>query len=123
MWNYSQSSGALLDATGKCVATGYSGHGDGLNDGDLQDVVDVGPIPRGLWSIAPPRDTATHGPYVLPLTPHADTETFGRDGFLIHGDEVEHAGEHLASHGCIILPHDAREAIWNSNDHLLKVVA
>jgi hypothetical protein len=123
MWTFRQSSGALLDATGKCVATGYSGHGVGLNDGAMQNVVGIGPIPRGLWSIAPPRDTPAHGPYVLPLIPHADTDCCGRDGFLIHGDEVAHAGEHLASEGCIILDLATREAVWNSGDHVLQVTA
>ena len=123
MLSYSQSTGALRDAAGNLMATGYSGHGAGVNAPDLQNVPNVGPIPQGLWNIAPPRDTETHGPYVLPLTPHDDTDTFGRDGFLIHGDEVAHAGEQLASQGCIVLPHDAREAIWNSGVHVLKVTA
>jgi hypothetical protein len=89
----------------------------------MQNVVGIGPIPRGLWSIAPPRDTPAHGPYVLPLIPHADTDCCGRDGFLIHGDEVAHAGEHLASEGCIILDLATREAVWNSGDHVLQVTA
>jgi len=123
MWTYSQSSGALLDASGNLRATGYSGHGAGLDNGAEQNVRNVGPIPRGLWSIAPPRDSLKHGPYVLPLTPHAGTDCCGRDGFLIHGDEVAHAGEHLASLGCIILDRPTREAVWDSGDHVLRVVA
>jgi hypothetical protein len=46
---------------------------------------------------------------------------FGRDGFLIHGDSVEHPG--TASHGCIIMSRAIREAIAQSDDHELNVVA
>ena len=121
MLTYSQSTGALRDANGNLLATGYSGHGDGLNNAAMQAVPDVGPIPRGLWSIGAPQDTAEHGPFVLPLWPHAATDCFERSGFLIHGDEVEHPGEHLASHGCIILDRAAREAVWSGGDHVLNV--
>jgi hypothetical protein len=123
MWTYSQSTGAVQDASGKCVATGYSGYGAGVNDPDLQNVVDIGPIPRGLWSIGAPRSDEHLGPFCMPSIPHADTSTFGRDGFFIHGDEIGHVGEHLASHGCIILDRATREAIWASGDHILKVTA
>jgi len=46
--------------------------------------------------------------------------TFGRDGFLIHGDSVRHPGD--ASEGCIILPRRFRERIWTSEDTDLEVV-
>src|ERR1035438_5538324 len=39
---------------------------------------------------------------VQALTPESGTNTFGREGFLIHGDSVQNPG--TASHGCIILP-------------------
>lgn len=92
-------------------AFGYSGKGDGVgkNNPDAQALHGVGPIPRGRWIIGSPYDTKTHGPFVLPLTPAASTETFGRDGFLIHGDAVVEPG--TASEGCIILPRTAREEI------------
>lgn len=105
------------------LAVGYSGHGPGLNNPTAQAAPDVGPIPRGLWSIGAPRDTPEHGPFVLPLIPHSATDCCGRSGFLIHGDEVEHPGEHLASHGCIVLPREAREQIWQSGDHVIEVTA
>ena len=62
-----------------------------------------------------------HGPFVLRLTPAPTNEMFGRDGFLIHGDSIEHPGS--ASHGCIILPRAIREAIAKSDDDTLHVVA
>lgn len=123
MWKYSQSTGALTDAKGNLVATGYSGHGVGLNSPDAQAIPDVGPIPRGLWSVGYPRDTDNLGKFVMPLTPHDGTDCCGRDEFYVHGDEREHPGEHLASHGCIVLPPAARRAIWESGDHILQVVA
>lgn len=121
MWQYSQTTGALTDANGAVRATGYSGHGDGLNNPALQGVPDVGPCPQGLYSIGAPVNSMTHGPFVLPLIPHDGNEMFGRSGFLIHGDEVNHIGERLASRGCIILPPDARHLVWDSGDHILKV--
>lgn len=120
-WTYAQKSGELQQ-DGKPVATGYSGAGTGKNNPEIQNVPNVGPIPQGDWTIAgPPVDTADHGPYVLRLNPADGTETFGRNGFLMHGDSKEHPG--CASHGCIILPRTVREQVWNSGDRELEVRA
>ena len=120
-WTYAQKSGELQQ-DGKPVATGYSGAGAGKNNPALENVPNVGPIPQGNWTIAgPPADTAGHGPYVLKLNPEASTETFGRGGFLMHGDSKEHPG--CASHGCVILPRAVREQVWNSGDRELEVLA
>jgi|1186.fasta_scaffold03413_2 hypothetical protein len=120
-WTYSQKSGDL-DQDGHKVATGYSGAGKGKNNPEMQNVHNVGPIPRGDWSITgPPVDTKTHGPYVLRLTPEPETETFGRSGFLMHGDSKEHPG--TSSEGCIIVPRAVREEVCKSGDRDLKVVA
>lgn len=123
MWTWHQQLGELYAADGERAATGYSGHGDGVNNPQLQSVPNVGPIPQGVWMINEPRDTTGHGPYVMPLTPKPGTETFGRSGFLMHGDSMEHAGQHLASEGCIILPRMIREEVWHSGDHDLEVMA
>lgn len=120
-WTYSQKSGEL-EQDGKKVATGYSGAGAGKNNPELQNLHNVGPIPQGDWTVTgPPVDTKTHGPYVLKLTPATETETFGRSGFLMHGDSKEHPG--TASEGCIIIPRPVREDVWKSGDRDLKVVA
>ena len=120
-WTYAQRSGELQQ-DGKPVATGYSGAGAGKNNPALENVPNVGPIPQGNWTIAgPPADTTDHGPYVLKLNPAASTETFGRSGFLMHGDSKEHPG--CASHGCIILPRPVREQVWSSGDRELEVRA
>jgi type VI secretion system (T6SS) effector TldE1-like protein len=120
-WTYAQKTGEL-QKDGAHVANGYSGAGDGKNNPELQTVHNVGPIPEGDWTISgPPVNTAAHGPYVLRLTPNSETETFGRSGFLMHGDSQEHPGE--ASQGCIIMPRPVRQQVWTSGDRDLKVVA
>lgn len=120
MSTYSQSSGKFV--CGIMTAFGYSGAGIGKNNPAMQNVEDVGPIPQGEWMIVgEPFDTTTHGPYVLRLEPKAGTETFGRDGFLIHGDSIEHPG--TASKGCIILPRIMRQTIWSSGEKDVLVTA
>ncbi len=120
MWNYVISSGEMSH-DGEAVATGYSGQPGYKNDPEKCDVHNEGPIPPGRYMIGDPRDTESHGPYVLPLSPDAANEMYGRSGFLIHGDSVAHPG--TASQGCIILPRAVRERIHASDDRLLEVVA
>jgi hypothetical protein len=121
MWTYAQKSGNLLQ-DGQRVATGYSGFDSGKNNPDMQAVEDVGPIPQGDWIISgPPINTAEHGPYVLKLTNAPTTNTFGRNGFLMHGDSIDAPG--TASRGCIIMPNTARHQVWDSGDRDLEVVA
>lgn len=130
MWTYKQKTGELevtvtyesnVTST-EVIASGYSGAGRGKNNPDYQSVPDQGPIPQGQWLICgPPIDTPSHGPYVLHLAPCENTNTFGRSGFLIHGDSKQHPGE--ASHGCIILPRAIREKVWQSGDRDLLVTA
>jgi hypothetical protein len=43
----------------------------------------------------------------------------GRSLFRIHGDNAQND----ASHGCVILPRNIRELIWNSGDRALTVIA
>ncbi len=120
MWTYSQADGKLSQ-NGAQRGAGYSGFAEGKNNPAMQGIHDVGPIPVGSYQIGPPHDTPSHGPFVLALTPSAETNTFGRSGFLIHGDSVSNPG--TASHGCIILPRALRQAIWDSGDHQIEVVA
>lgn len=125
MWIYAQSTGELFkDDDPSTLSLGYSGLGEGKNNPAMQQIHDLGPIPRGFWHIGDPEyvDVAgPHGPFVLPLTADEGTPTFGRSGFLIHGDSVAHAGS--ASHGCIIFSLPVRKMIAASDDRLLKVVA
>lgn len=121
MWKYEQKSGQLTNPTGSKVCIGYSGHAIGLNDPDEECVPDFGPIPKGKYTIGRFFDDPEKGPIVAHLVPDVDTNTFGRSGFMIHGDNK--AGDHSASHGCIILPHIIRETIMASNDRELEVTA
>jgi hypothetical protein len=122
---YRQISGLLLRdlPTGAVVlATCYSGQpGSTKNNPLAQNQVGAGPVPAGVYWIAEARDTAEHGPVVLPLIAVTGTQTFGRSGFLIHGDSIKAPG--TASHGCIIAPRPVREQIATMGDRLLVVVS
>jgi len=120
MWSY-QSANGNLSHDGTFVVAGYSGIGDGLNNPDMENVHNVGPIPRGLWTMSSFfDDPGGKGPIVCTLDPTADTNAFGRSGFMIHGDNA--SMNHTASNGCIILPHDVRQQISISGDTDLEVV-
>lgn len=121
MWTYEQATGKL-SRDGEVVATGYSGAPpEGKNNPAMQEMHNVGPIPRGTWKVTGLTLTRTdHGPFVLHLTPQDGTDTFGRAGFLMHGDSIEHPG--TASEGCIIMPREVRELVWASGDKELEVV-
>ena len=119
MWTYSQPDGNLSQ-DGAPIGAGYSGFAAGKNNPSMQEVHDIGPLPRGRYSIGPPHDTAEHGPHVMALTPDAGTDMFGRAGFLIHGDSLAHPG--AGSHGCIDLATANRHQISGSGDTQLEVV-
>jgi hypothetical protein len=115
---------AKLDKDGLFIPTQtlYSGAGEGKNNPAMEHVPDVGPIPRGEWVISgPPQSTEKHGPYVLGIYPTNKTVTFGRSGFLIHGDSEEHPGN--ASKGCIITDRVTRTRLYQSGDSALTVTS
>lgn len=103
------------------IFLGYSG-ADGVwkNSPALTMHHNLGPIPVGQWSMGTPYDDPHKGRDVIPLFPDFGTETYGRRGFLIHGDSIAHPGH--ASDGCIILDHAARLELIKSVDKLLVVV-
>lgn len=107
--------GRLYNADG-FVCDAYSGYGAGKDNPVLQDVRDVGPIPEGLYVLGAPRLDPKLGPDAIPLTPAIGTNTFGRNGFFIHGDSIDHPG--CASHGCVIVPPWVRSAM-QSGDTLM----
>lgn len=116
---YSQSTG-LFTGAGLTV-TGYSGHGEGLDNASMQDVHDIGPLPQGVYTIQPPHADTKVGPVAMRLVPAASNDMHGRGDFLIHGDNA--AQNHTASEGCIILPRDVRvkigEAVLSGDDQLM----
>lgn len=101
------------------VGNGYSGHGAGRNNPEMQNIRRMGPIPRGLYAMKEPEDTVAHGPYVIRLAAKTDNEMFGRDGFLIRGDSIKDPGQEGA--GCIVLSRMLRRLMWESGDHLLEI--
>jgi hypothetical protein len=118
-WTYSQGTGVLRDPQGNEAAVGYSGNGEGLNNCEMQNVKQVGPIPQGLWVMGSPYNSKNVGPYAIPLKPVPLTNTYGRSAFLIHGDNNRR--DRSASHGCIILPRKVRNFIVDSGVKILRV--
>jgi len=136
-WEYSQSTGNLTyvdDYNNNRTPTdeGYSGTGAGLNNPDRQDERNIGPVPRGMYTIGPQEnyivdrdpDRIENDNYTLwgsmPLIPDSDTELHGRSGFMIHGDNQ--AGNNTASQGCPVFGPKTRNRITNSGDNRLRVV-
>lgn len=115
-WTYQQSTGEMTSPNG-AISQGYSGHGIGENNADMQNVPKTGPIPRGTYAIGTHYDDPHKGPCVMRLTPDPSNEMFGRAGFLIHGDNTHHD----ASEGCIILGPITRRTIATSDNKTLTV--
>ena len=119
-WLYRIGKGHLFH-DGALIGKGYSGQPPYVNDATACSIKNVGPIPPGAWSFTgAPYDSPTLGPFVLALEAKPGTNTFGRSAFRCHGDSKTAPG--TASHGCIVMPRDVREAIWNSSDPDLLVV-
>lgn len=118
MWTYRQQTGDLINNRGEIVGSGYSGHGDGRNNPDMETSKSHGPIPRNYYRILEPGNTKRHGPYVMTLDPKPGSNMHGRSGFLIHGNNLTND----ASLGCIILDRATRDLIWQSGDHMLRVI-
>ena len=118
---YSQSSGALTGADKGVVSQGWAGNGEGKNNPAMQEVHEVGPLPQGLYDLGPWEQFHPGlGPLVCRLT-QVEGETFGRDGFFIHGASMGHYGEE--SKGCIVLPRSQRELVQKMRVGHIRVVA
>ena len=120
MYMYSQSSGTMWH-NGTAVATGYSGNGEHKNVPADQNIIDKGPLPRGLYLLGTAITDPHLGPIVISLTPDSFNDMFGRSAFYIHGDSILHPGQ--ASCGCIVLPNAARQYIASHTDKILQVTS
>lgn len=89
------------------LAAGYSGAAPWTNNPEGEQLLSLGPIPRGLWRMGIHRHHPKLGPIAIPLSPLG--YIFGRSGFWIHGDNSK--GDRSASSGCIILDRVTREKI------------
>lgn len=122
-WVWRQATGELLQRLddslySDVIATGYAGMGAGQNNPAMQCVEDVGPIPRGWYTIGDAVEDPTL--FTLPLTPDPDNDMCGRSGFLIHGDSIQLPG--WASQGCIVLDATTRQKISASGLNRLQVI-
>ena len=85
----------------------------------MQCIQDIGPIPRGRYTIGSATDHPS--PFTLSLTPDPANDMCGRSGFLIHGDSVQLPG--WASQGCIVIADPLiRKKIAESGIDQLSVV-
>lgn len=117
-WEYSQRTGVLTH-NGQFFAKGYSGAGLGENNPSMENVVGIGPIPKGHYRITGAHNTVTR--VTIILQPIMGTNTFGRDNFRIHGGS--RTGAHTASQGCIIINGvSRRQQIVDSGDPILVVL-
>lgn len=121
-WLYKQSTGELFLKGSPVItpfAVGYSGCGSGKNNPDMQCVKDIGPIPKGWYTLGEILDEPAA--YTIKLIPDVSNEMCSRSGFLIHADSIQRPG--WASQGCIIIP-DAtkRESIANGGVKRLEVI-
>jgi Tlde1 domain len=124
MWIYEQDTGRLLKNHGEEVATGYAGgnggaHPEGINNHDMQNVKNVGPIPCGYYTFGEVVLKSHLGPFAIPLIPDSDNEMFGRSAFYMHGDRAD--PPRSASDGCIIMSRMIRVMCYESNDRILRV--
>jgi hypothetical protein len=118
---YSQSSGKWF-VNGEFFAQCYSGIGEGLNNPLMQEVHNVGPIPRGMFRIGDPYHHAHLGEDTMNLDPINGTNTFGRSDFRLHADLKGWPSKHIASHGCVIMIKKERLLVAASLDRMLEVV-
>jgi hypothetical protein len=116
MWTYRQIDGELMH-NDEFIGTGYSGRDEGRDNPDMEAVPNVGPIPRGRYSIGPSHTSDRTGPITMDLEPIGH-DACGRSDFRIHGDNTNHD----ASHGCIILGRPIRNEIAASGDTELEVI-
>ncbi|HVM95109.1 MAG TPA: tlde1 domain-containing protein [Candidatus Acidoferrales bacterium] len=119
-WSYNSERG-LCFQDGILRGTGYSGHGEGLNNPAMEAVHGVGPIPRGDYKIVRWDDMhGKLGPLVAILEPVAPFNAYGRTLLRIHGDnELQNQS---ASDGCVILGHWVRDQMMKSGDADFRVV-
>ncbi len=130
-WIYRQKSGDLYWHLGGApfppiyVDTGGSGDKKrgGRNNPGKQFVPNVGPIPRGWYTIGPPFDRKPkkgRSPlkYMLPLMPDPGNDMGPRDDFAMHDGDLRKN----PSHGCLIFHVPLRKGVWGSGEHRLHVV-
>lgn len=105
--HYAQSSGTLSLCNGDFAcpfAAGYAGRAIGRDNPDMDHVKNIGPLPRGVYSMR----VVEHPRFAAPAIQlvQTDGEGHGRSGFFIHGDNAK--ADYSASSGCIVLDKPTR---------------
>lgn len=128
-WMYAQSNGQMSYQPPASLgggppepvgAPGCSGHGPGLHNPEMQNVMNTGPIPRGKHHRGPAYHDGPLAPVTVNLSPPPRINTFGRTVFRMQGDNP--AQNHSASQGCIVMPFTVRSRIAPSSDRILRVI-
>src|SRR5262249_46046223 len=111
----------IFSPAGDYFGRGYSGHAEGVNNTAAERLHNIGPIPRGFYTIGPAYADEERGAYTMALIPQQGTETFGRAGFLWHGDLLAAPGQKMGSLGCIVSGLSIRKVVAASDDRELDV--
>jgi hypothetical protein len=123
-WTFQITTGKILTPQSQLLGVGYSGNGSSLNNPLDARLRGHGPIPPGSYTMGPwyddPPGPASKGPKVTRLIPDPTNRMYGRDAFMVHGDND--AMNHTASDGCIVAAHAYRAEISISPDQRLEVI-
>lgn len=126
MWVFESSTGKLFNPDGTFAASGYAGgncgkNPEGVNNPDMQNVHDIGPLPEGVYTFGKPIEVHPKlGKFCIPLISDKNNQMFGRSAFYMHGDKASVI--RAASEGCIIMLNAIRRACAASPDQQIRVV-
>jgi len=111
---------------GTWAGAGYAGgnlgkNPEGINNPSMQGAKFIGPLPEGFYTFGVLIEKHQHlGLYVFALIPDATNTMFGRGDFYVHGD-TQIPGH--ASEGCIVMRHNVRREMHESQCQRIQVVA
>jgi hypothetical protein len=126
MWTFEITTGRMFDPAGRLAGTGYAGGDCGQRPDAIDNPADeslhnIGPLPEGKYTFGQlVLQNPQLGPYCFPLLPDSDNQMYGRGGFWCHADTLDPGH---ASEGCIVMPLETRQEMYESDDHRLQVVA
>jgi hypothetical protein len=119
-WLFQIVRGRILKPNGQLHCAAYSGAPGFIDNPQFECFKNLGPICEGVYDMVAMVDDPEHGPDCIILKPRFGNMMYGRDGFMWHGDSKKHPG--CASLGCVVSIRLARDAAWQSNDHVFEVV-
>ena len=124
-WSFQISTGQIRNTAGELVGAGYAGgnegaNPEGINNVDMQNVKDIGPLPVGLYTKGVAIPHSELGAFAIPLIPDPTNEMYGRGDFFCHGDTLK---PQCASKGCTVWAPSLRHEWYDSDDDQLQVIA